>query len=183
VTSHERSQSQPRTIGRRRIIRSAATAAWAVPAISIATSVPAFAGTGCCEVSLTGTAQWRPGELNYVDIPVTITNGCSSTVSGLTLVLKICGVDDLTYTGSDVLPAGWTQADAGNKKLDADGDGCYSLTFTSAATLGANASTSVTFTAKSKSYHGSSRPAGSVTATVTSAGCPAEVVAIALPAV
>jgi uncharacterized protein with beta-barrel porin domain len=183
VTSHDQNDVQPRTIGRRRIIRSAATVAWAVPAISIATSVPAFAGTGCCDVSLTGSAQWRTGELNYFDIPVTITNGCSSTVTGLTVMLKICGVDDVTYTGSDFLPAGWSQGDAGNKKLSADDDGCYTLIFTSAATLGANGSTSVTFTGKTKAYHGGSRPAGSVTASVSSAGCTAEPVAIVLPAV
>jgi len=183
VTSHEQNDVQPRTIGRRRIIRSAATVAWAVPAISLATSVPAFAGSGCCDVSLTGSAQWRTGELNYFDIPVTITNGCSSTVSGLTLVLKICGVDDVTYTGSDFLPAGWSQNGTGNKKLVVDSDGCYTLTFTSAATLGANGSTSVTFTGKTKAYQGGSRPAGSVTAMLSSAGCTASPVAIVLPAV
>lgn len=183
MTSHEQNDAQPPTIGRRRIIRSAATVAWAVPAISIATAVPAFAGTGCCDVSLTGSAQWRTGELNYFDIPVTISNGCSSTVSRLTLMLKICGLDDVTYTGTDFLPSGWTQVGSGNKKLTPDGDGCYTLTFTSAVTLGANGSTSVTFTGKSKAYQGGSRPAASVTAMLSAAGCTAVPVAIVLPAV
>jgi hypothetical protein len=183
VTSHEQNDVQPPTIGRRRVIRSAATVAWAVPAISIATAVPAFAGTGCCDLSLTGGAQWRTGDLNYFDIPVTISNGCSSTVTGLTLMLKICGVDEVTYTGSDFLPSGWSQADTGNKKLTQDGDGCYTLTFTSATTLAANGSTSVTFTGKSKALHGGNRPAGTVTATVSTTGCTAAPTAIVLPAV
>ena len=67
--------------------------------------------------------------------------------------------------------------------LTPDDDGCYTLTFVSAATLGANASTSPTFTAKSKAVHGPHRPAGTVTAFVSTAGCAGAPVVIQLPAV
>ena len=69
---------EPRTIGRRRVVRTAATLAWTVPAIQLATAVPAFAASGCCNVSLTGSAHWRDDELNYVDIPLDLSNGCNT---------------------------------------------------------------------------------------------------------
>lgn len=180
MTSPVHTDDHPRAIGRRRLVR---TAAWTVPAISIATAVPAFAASGCCDVSLTGTAGWRTGSLNYLDIPVTIANGCSSTLSGLTLALTICGVSDLTYADTTNLPSGWTQLGEGNKPLSADGNGCYTLTFMTPMTLGPNASTSVTFTAKSKAVHGPNRPGGTVTAFVSTTGCQGAPVAISLAAV
>jgi hypothetical protein len=185
VTSRaQNDDDQPRTIGRRRIVRSAATVAWAVPAIQIATAVPAFAASGCCNVTLTGDAHWRDGGLNYLDIPLNLANGCDTTVSGLTVTLTICGIDDITYSNTDNLPAGWTQAGRADKKLDASG-GCYTLTYVSAMSLDGHGSTSPQLTVKSMAYVGSGhhRPAGTITATVSTAGCTSAPVAILVASV
>lgn len=185
VTTQTRSDEQPRTIGRRRLVRSAATVAWAVPAIQVATAVPAFAAaSGCVSVALTGSAQWREGGLNYLDIALNLTNACNTPVSGLTVTLTICEIEDITYSDTTKLPVGWTQADKGNKKLDPSG-GCYTLSFTSATTLSGNGSTSPQFTAKSMAYTGSghNRPAGTVTAVVSTAGFTSVPVAIVIPQV
>ena len=82
---------EPRSISRRRVVRTAATAAWAVPAIQLATAVPAFAASGCCNVSVAGSAHWRADGLNYIDIPLDLSNGCNTSVTGLTVTLTICG--------------------------------------------------------------------------------------------
>ena len=76
---------EPRTIDRRKLVRTGAALAWTVPAIQVAAAAPALAASGCCDLSVSGTAGWRPGELNYIDIPLKITNGCSGAVSGLTV--------------------------------------------------------------------------------------------------
>lgn len=184
MTSHAQNE-EPRTISRRRIVRTAATAAWAVPAIQLATAVPAFAASGCCDVSMTGTAHWRTGELNYVDIPVDITNGCSGAVSGLTVTLTVCGLKDVTYAGSEYLPTGWTQVGKANKKLDADGNGCFTLTFMSAQPLAGHGATHPQLTIKTMAYVGSGnkRPAGTITALVTSADCTSAATVITIPKV
>src|SRR6476469_3624522 len=67
VTSHAQND-EPRTISRRRIVRTGATLAWAVPAITMATAVPAFAGSSCCDLSADGDAAWRSDDLNYADV-------------------------------------------------------------------------------------------------------------------
>ena len=158
--------------------------AWAVPAIQIASAVPAFAAaSGCCNVSLTGSAHWRSDGLNYIDIPLDLTNGCGTAVTGLIVTLTVCGLDDLTYSGEDNLPSGWTQAGQGNKKVDADGNGCYVLSYTSGMSLAGNAATHPVFTVKSKAYHGNHRPAGSITAQVSTAGCSSTLVPISIPKV
>ena len=156
--------------------------AWTVPAIQLAASVPAFAGSGCCSLSASGSATWRTGELNYIDIPLDITNECATAVSGLTVILTICGVDGVTYSGEERLPTGWVQGGKGNKRLDPDGNGCYTMTFTSAQGPGGNATVHPTFTVKSMGYtgDGDKRPAGSITATVSTAGCSAETFSINL---
>lgn len=176
---------EPRTIGRRRVVRTAATLAWTVPAIQLATAVPAFAASGCCNVSLTGSAHWRDDELNYVDIPLDLSNGCNTEVTGLTVMLTVCGIIDVTYSGSEYLSSGWTQVGQANKDLDADGGGCYTLTYVSAQTLAGNSATHPQFTVKSKEYVGSGdhRPAGTITAVVSTAGCTSSPVVINVPQV
>ena len=176
-------QDQPPTqIGRRRLVRTGAALAWTVPAISLATAVPAFAVSGCCHLSVTGSGHWRVNGLNYIDIPLDLTNGCSTAVTGLTVVLTVCGVKDVTYAGTEYLPAGWTQLGKPNKSIDANGDGCFTLTFLSAQTLAGNTTTTPQFTVKSMAYTGSGnhRPAATVTVNVSTAGCtaPAQVVAV-----
>jgi hypothetical protein len=158
--------------------------AWAVPAIQIASAVPAFAAaSGCCNVSLTGSAHWRSGGLNYIDIPLDLANGCGTAVTGLTVTLTICGVQDITYGGEEFLPSGWSQAGKGNKDLDSNGHGCYVVTYTSGMTLAGNASTHPQFTVKTKAYNGGHRPAGSITAQVSTVGCTSTLVPISIPKV
>jgi hypothetical protein len=184
VTSHAHNE-EPRAISRRRIVRSAATLAWTVPAIQVATAVPAFAGSGCCNLSVDGSAHWVDGDINYIDVPLDLTNHCDTAVSGLTVTLTICGVDGITYSGSEKLPAGWAQAGQGNKKLTPDGNGCYTLTFSSAQSLGGNSSTNPTFRVKTMAYvgNGNHRPGGTITAQVSTAGCSSAPVVIVLPQV
>lgn len=179
MTSHAQNQ-EPRTIGRRRVVRTAATLAWTVPAIQVATAVPAFAVSGCCDVSMTGTAHWRDGELNYIDVPLDISNGCNTAVTGLTVMLTVCGLDDITYDGDEYLPSGWTQLGKPNKELAPDGSGCYTVTFITAQSLAGNSSTQPQFTVKTMAYVGSGdhRPAGTITAVVSTAGCTASPVVI-----
>jgi hypothetical protein len=182
MTSHAQNDEQQPGIGRRRIVRSAAMLAWTVPAIQVVSAVPALAASACCNLTGTGTAQWRVGSLNYIDIALDITNSCGAPVSGLTLTLTICGVNDVTYSGAVNLPDGWTQAGKANQSPDPV-DGCYNLTYTSGMTLDGGASTQATFTAKSMAYVGSGhhRPAGTITAYISSAGCNAPPLAIDLP--
>jgi hypothetical protein len=186
VTSHVQNDDQPRTMSRRRIVRGAATVAWAVPAIQIASAVPAFAAaSGCCNVSLSGSAQWRSDGLNYIDIQLDVTNGCGTAVSGLIVTLTICDLEDITYSGTEFLPSGWTQAGKGNKELHPNDSGCYTLSFTSAMSLAGNAATHAQFTVKTMAYVGSgdSRPVGSITAQVSTSGCTSTSVPIVIPAV
>jgi hypothetical protein len=177
--------NEPRSISRRRVVRTAATAAWAVPAIQLATAVPAFAASGCCNVTVGGTAHWRADGLNYIDIPLDLSNGCSTAVTGLTVTLTICGLKDITYSGAEFLPAGWTQVGKPNKAMDPDGNGCYTVTFMSAQTLAGTTATHPQFTVKTMAYTGSGnkRPAGSITGVVSTAGCTSAPVAIAIPKV
>lgn len=184
VSSAEHDQ-QPSTIGRRRLVRTGATLAWTVPAISMATAVPAFAVSGCCSLSVTGSAHWRANGLNYFDIPLTISNGCKTAVSGLTVVLTVCGVKDVEWTGTEYLPAGWTQLGKPNKPAPSDGNGCYTLTYLTALSVPANGSLPAQFTGKSMAYVGSGnhRPAGTITVNVSTAGCTAPAVVVPLPKV
>jgi hypothetical protein len=177
--------SAPRTFTRRRIVRTTATVAWTVPMIQIAATAPAFAGTGCCDVTLSGSAHWRADGLNYLDIPLNIANGCSTEVAGLTVTLTICGIQDLTYADTTNLPAGWTQLGKGNKPLDPDGNGCYTFTFTTATPLAGNSSVQPQFTVKTMAYVGSGnhRPAGMITAQVSSTSCSSSAVSIVVPKV
>jgi hypothetical protein len=183
VTSHTHGDGQPRTIGRRRLVRSAATVAWAVPAIQVATAVPAFAAaSGCSTAAATGNAQWRTGGLNYIDIALNLTNGCNTPVSGLTVTLTFCDLDDITYTGYENLPAGWTQAGRPNQDPQSS-QGCYTLTYTSAMTLNGQASTSPLLTVKSKGYNGGTRPEGHITVVVSAGGVTSAPMTIVVPEV
>jgi hypothetical protein len=135
-------------------------------------------------VTVGGSAQWRTGGLNYIDIALDLTNACNAAVTGLTVTLTICDLEDITYAGSEFLPEGWTQVGAPNKTLDPDGNGCYTLVFVSGQSLAANAATHPQFTVKSKGYTGSGkRPAGTISAVVSTAGCTSVPQAIAIPKV
>jgi len=173
VSAHVQNDDQPRSISRRRLVRTTATVAWAVPAVQLATAVPAFAtsGSGCCDLLVSGTPSWRGDDLNYIDIPLLITNGCSDPVHGLTVTLKVCGVEGITYSGAS-LPAGWVQGGKANKPLTPDGDGCYTLLYTTPGSV-PSGSTSLPLTLKTQAYVGSGakRPAGTVTVTVATGGC------------
>lgn len=184
VTSPEQDQ-RPSAIGRRRLVRTGAALAWTVPAISLATAVPAFAVSGCCDLSVSGSGHWRADGLNYIDIPLDITNGCSAAVTGLTVVLTVCGVDDVTYAGSEYLPAGWTQLGRPNKPMAPDQGGCFTLTFLTAMPVAGNTTSQGQLTVKSMAYVGTGnhRPAATVTVSVSTAGCTAPTQVVAVPQV
>lgn len=182
MTSHA-PDNESRSLSRRRVVRSAATLAWAVPAISVASAVPAFAGSAdCCNLTVSGSASWVSGDLNYIDVPLDLANACGTSVSGLTVTLYVCGPSELEYSGTN--PSGFIHAGKANNSLTADGSGCFTVTYTSGQSLGGNSSTTPTFRLKSKAYVGSGkRPAGTITATVSSAGCTSTSVVIPLPQV
>lgn len=156
---------------RRKLVRTGAMVAWAVPAITVATAAPSFAASGCCDLSISGMAEWEPGENNYIDVHVGIQNQCSTAVSGLTVTLLVCGIEDIVYNGDDHLPAGWTQAGEANKALTPDANGCYTLVYMYAGSLAGGGFTEPVFVPKTKAYSGPHRPAGTVTVTVSSGGC------------
>lgn len=176
---------EPPAISRRRVVRTAATAAWAVPAIQVATAVPAFAASGCCSATVSGSAHWRAGELNYIDIALDLVNACNTPVTGLTVTLTICDVEGITYSGDEYLPDGWTQVGKPNKELDADGNGCYTVIYMTGQSLAAGTAMHPQFTVKTGAYTGSgnSRPAGTISAVVTTSGCTSDAQAISIPAV
>ena len=149
------------------------------------TAVPAFAASGCCDVSVDGSAHWRADGLNYIDLELDLANGCNTAVNGLTVTLTICSLEDITYAGEDKLPQGWTQLGKGNKKLTADGSGCYTVTYTSGQTLAGNGTVHPQFTVKTQAYVGSgnSRPAGTVTAVVSTSGCTSPPKIVTIPGV
>jgi hypothetical protein len=183
VTADDQTQ-QPAAIDRRRLVRTGAVLAWSVPAISLASAVPAFAASGCCHLSVSGTANWRANGLNYFDMPLVINNACATAVTGLTVVITVCGVKNVEWSGTEYLPAGWTQLGKPNKPAPSDGS-CYTLTYLSAMTLAGHASTTPQFTGKSMAYvgNGNHRPAGTITVNVSTAGCAAPATVIPLPKV
>jgi hypothetical protein len=108
-------------LGRRSLVRTGVTAAWAVPAITVAAAAPAFAacsGAGNLSGSTHGTAS-RSGKT--VTITVTLANS-GGTTSGL--ALSVSGPDSL-HTLDQVSATGWSTATAG---------GAGSLSLTSVAT-------------------------------------------------
>jgi hypothetical protein len=174
-----------RGLDRRNLVRAGV---WTVPVVSIAAAAPSFAGvSGCCDLSLgDSSANWEPNELNYIDINVDIQNDCESSLQGLTVMLTICGPSGITYTGADeYLPEGWSQDGQGNKDLTADGNGCYTLTFTSGMTLGAGQTITPKFVAKTQAYdgQGGNRPGGTITINVMGGNGCSQSSQVNLPAV
>jgi hypothetical protein len=169
-----------RAISRRSVIKGAAHVAWAVPAIQVVSAVPAFAASGC-KIDVTGSATWRSGEANYIDVLLSITNSGTVAASSLTVTLTICDLEEITYNGrEDYLPAGWTQAGDPNAPLEADGDGCYTLTYSTGTALPPNQTVTPKFTPKTQFYKGNKRPGGTISVTVTSPQCGADDAALVL---
>ncbi len=116
-------------------MRTGVTAAWAVPAITVAAAAPAFAacsGQTDLSGSAHGTAS-RSGKT--VTITVTLSNS-GLTTSGLTL--SVSGPDPL-HTLDQVSASGWTTASAG-------GAGSQMLTTVAAAPVTCGTLTASTFT-------------------------------------
>jgi hypothetical protein len=187
VASHTHDDDQARSISRRRIVRSTATMAWAVPAITVASAAPAFAGVSppppCCNLVVTGTGGWRPKEANYLDFTITFMNGCATAVNGLTLSLRFCDLKEMSYYATDGLPTGWTQGGNPGDTPTADSNGCNVLTFSTTGSLAGNTSVQLKFSTKTQYYTGNRKgPAGTVTATVASGTCSSTPATIAIAA-
>ena len=128
--------SQPRAhLGRRSLVRTGVTAAWAVPAITVAAAAPAFAAcSGQADVS--GSTHGTPSRSGKtVMITVTLSNS-GGTTSGL--MVAVSGPDAL-HTLDQVSASGWTTASA-------DSGGSQTLTSVAGADLGCGALTAFTFT-------------------------------------
>ena len=131
--------SEPRAhVGRRSLVRTGVTAAWAVPAITVAAAAPAFAACSG-HADLTGSSHataTRSGKT--VTIKVTLDNG-GATTSGL--ALSVSGPDVL-HTLDQVSATGWSTATAG-------GAGSQTLTSVATSQLACGATpAAVTFTIK-----------------------------------
>jgi hypothetical protein len=125
-------------VARRSLVRTGVTAAWAVPAITVAASAPAFAacsGHG----NLSGSSHGTPSRSSKtVTITITLANS-GGTTSGLTL--SVSGPDSL-HTLDSLSATGWSTATAG-------GSGLQTLTSVAAAQLACGApAQAYTFTVK-----------------------------------
>lgn len=125
-------------VARRSLVRTGVTAAWAVPAVTVAATAPAYAacsGHGNLSTSTHGTPTRSS---KTVTIAITLTNTGGAT-SGL--ALSVSGPDAL-HTLDQVSATGWSTATAG-------GSGSQTLTTVAATQLACGASaTPVTFTVK-----------------------------------
>ena len=118
---HQPTPEPTARVGRRSLVRTGVTAAWAAPAITVAAAAPAFAacsGQGDLSGSSHGTAS-RSGKT--MTISVTLANN-GATTGGL--ALSVSGPDTL-HALDQVSATGWSTATAG---------GAGSVTLTSVAT-------------------------------------------------
>ena len=126
-------------LGRRSLVRTGVTAAWAVPVITAAAAAPAFAacsGHGNLSGSSHGTAS-RSGKT--VTVTVTLANS-GGTTSGL--ALSVSGPDAVHTLDQVSAASGWSSSTAG-------GGGAQTLTVLASSPLLCGASpTGTTFTVK-----------------------------------
>lgn len=104
-------------LSRRTVVRSAAHAAWMVPAISLITQAPALAASGDTLSFVTPTGSINGG-LNQVTInaPVknTSTHNTAIAANGLVVVVDFTGTG-MTPTQVSTAAAGWTSSISGLK--------------------------------------------------------------------
>ena len=127
--------SEPRAhLGRRSLVRTGVTAAWVVPAITVAAAAPAFAACSG-QANLSGSTHGTPSRSGKnVTITVTLSNS-GTTTSGL--ALSVSGPDAL-HTLDQVSGSGWSTASAGS-------GGSQMLTSVAGAQLSCGALTGFTF--------------------------------------
>jgi hypothetical protein len=138
MSRHLSTSDAPGHLARRSLVRTGLTAAWAVPAVTIAASAPAFAacsGHG----NLSGSSHETPSRSSKtVTITVTLANS-GGTTSGL--ALSVSG-PDAAHTLDSVAATGWTTASGG-------GGGLQTLTSVAASQLACGApAQAYTFTIK-----------------------------------
>lgn len=113
-------------LGRRSLVRTGVTAAWAVPAITVAAAAPAFAacsGHG----DLSGSSHGKPSR-SQKDVTITVTLANSgATTSGL--ALSVSGPNSLHTLDQVSATSGWSSASASG------GGGALTLTTVATAQL------------------------------------------------
>ena len=146
-------------VGRRSVVRTGVTAAWAVPAVTVAAAAPAFAacsGNG----NLSGSSHGVPSRsAKTVTITITLANS-GGTTSGL--ALSVSGPDS-AHTLDSLSATGWTTATGGS-------GGSATLTSVAASQLACGAPTQTsTFTIKLHS-NASGQTLGFVATTTSGVG-------------
>lgn len=139
---------------RRTVVRTAAHAAWAVPAIQIATSVPAFAAVSNKLLLSTFTARWSgPGNSTKLTITATIKNDDGNTAAtAVTFTVTFpAGYGNITGAAA---PTGYTAVTTGT-----------SVTYTYSGTIAAGST--LNFTSE---INVQTRGTGQIAGTVASAG-------------
>lgn len=120
-------------LSRRTVVRSAAHAAWMVPAISLITQAPALAASGDNLTFATTPTAVLNGSGNQVTITTSVkdntTHGTTIAANGLVIVVDFTGTG-MTPTQVSTAAAGFTSSISGLK-----------VTFTHTAAIGANATT------------------------------------------
>jgi hypothetical protein len=135
-------------VSRRRLVKSAATRAWTVPAVQLATAVPAHAtgSRGACDLDIkSASASFsRPkrATTGAFTVEVTIRNTGSVTAAKVSVTLKFSErYGDVTPGAA---PSGWVRVDSYTAK------GCTFITYTYAAPLPKNGVARGSFTATGK---------------------------------
>lgn len=143
-----------RQLSRRSVVRTAAHAAWAVPAIQVAATVPAYAAVSDPLTFTAGSGDWtQPLGYPYVDVTTTVLNGSATdTTANLQITVQfpnmyvwspLLGANQ-TITISNVT-GGWS---AGTVTYSGTGTGrTATVVFTATAQLAASASKTLTFRA------------------------------------
>ena len=140
---------------RRAILKTGAHAAWAVPAIQIASAAPSFAANsgvpGPAMLTVSGSGSRTGSNLNYT---LTVANQAGlANATAVTVTLTGRGID--SGTAPSQISAGWTVAAAAS-----------SLTFTYGGTLASGSSAPLAFRAKRGDTTGNP-PSYRITAAVT----------------
>jgi len=115
VTNSDQTPVQaPEGLQRRTVVKAGAHAAWAVPAITLATAAPAFAGSGTPSVSASGVSGTVTGTGNNrsLDVASTIANTGDGATTSLTVTYTITGAS-LTFGAPTGISAGWSSSSTG----------------------------------------------------------------------
>ncbi len=133
-----RDVAKARYVSRRTLVRTGATAAWAVPVISVATAAPAMAAVSG-GLSVSGSGSYANKNSTALPLTITVTNNRTSAASGCSVTVSFPS----GWTPSCTQPSGWTVS-TGNAQTH---------TFNSSAAIPGSGTTTFTSTFTVTSAH------------------------------